>query len=882
MTISAVSPLPDIASISNALGDGITVITATQRLARHLINETAQYRSPVSRFPNILSLDAWVRQVWRQNAETADTSRRLLVGSEVDALWREVISKYESQNSAFSLLQPEAAAALAARCRSALKEYCIPMASEQVRAAFNSESDTACFLRWLDRVDIRLKQEGWVLPEDIPELIVKEAAEKLHEAWFLSEEAPAPSIERALSSRFLVTRWVHSEAIERGVSTTAFSTREVEIAAAANWGLRQHESGTNSAIILADYQRDRPLLEHELRALFGSSDQVFTDLPVNFSRGIELAKVPMFRDALLLLRLMVQDLSRSDVTALLRSPFFGWPDSDQNDKGGTIAYLFNSKRRLFELRHVLEALGKVAPSGAMNSALSKARVDRLSSVRLPAPEWREQVLSLLQTAGWPSASGLDSVEYQQLELVDGVFDEIEANSLDTEPYSLALFLTRFRSVLSEKLFQPKTEVGRLQVMALGDTTGLSFDAVRLVGATSESLPANPGSLSFIPWQICRAHKISKLTEEAHYLLASRLIGQLSVSGKVSCTYHRVADGTPKLPSRLCYVDTEGKTPAQTDSQESAGTPLEWIDEPAGLTTRLPNQQSGGVSLLEQQASCPLKAHLSHKLGIRPLEDEADGLTSGERGGVLHEALKHLFTSLTSSDQIKAINAVAGAERIEKAADDAVRGLKASVRERVGLPALDLERQRLQTILAAWLEVEKSRDTDFTIELKETPLEWGCEGLSLSLKVDRVDLLSTGQRIVIDYKSSAAQAVTDWSRSPVKSPQLPCYSQVIANVETIAIGQVSVTEPGYLTLGADIGFRDADKESKKAMDRTGITGLADLKEQWLTDLTALVRAFVGGSVTPTPSPSSCRYCHYTAICRAHVASDWDAGEESTDE
>jgi len=86
----------------------------------------------------------------------------------------------------------------------------------------------------------------------------------------------------------------------------------------------------------------------------------------------------------------------------------------------------------------------------------------------------------------------------------------------------------------------------------------------------------------------------------------------------------------------------------------------------------------------------------------------------------------------------------------------------------------------------------------------------------------------------------------------------------------------------LTLGADIGLRDADKKNKKAMDRAGITGLADLKEQWLTDLTALVRAFVGGSVTPTPSPSSCRYCHYTAICRAHVASDWDAGEDSTDE
>ena len=145
-------------------------------------------------------------------------------------------------------------------------------------------------------------------------------------------------------SRFKVTRWFHSESIESGISTAGYPTREAEIAAAAKWGFHQHENSRVSAIVLADYQRDRPLLEHELRELFGSSDQVFTDLPVNFSRGIELAKVPMFRDALLLLGLIVQDLGRAELTALLRSPFFGWLDTDRNDKATVIAHLFNSKR----------------------------------------------------------------------------------------------------------------------------------------------------------------------------------------------------------------------------------------------------------------------------------------------------------------------------------------------------------------------------------------------------------------------------------------------------------------------------------------------------------------------------------------------------------
>ena len=881
MTITAVSPLPNITAISSAVGEGVTVITATQRLARYLVSESAQYRSSVSRFPKILSLEAWLRQEWRQQAETREPLSRLLISSEIDALWREVISQYESQTNTFSLLQPEAAAALAARCRASLKDHRIPVASEQVRTSFASESDTACFLKWLDRLDIRLKHEDWVMPEDLPELIANDKRAQDSEVWFLSEEAPVPSVESALSNRFRVVRWFHSTSVDDDISTMAYPTRDAEIAAAAKWGFRQHEEGKVSAIVLADYQRDRPLLEHELRELFGSSDQEFTALPVNFSRGTELAKVPMFRDALLLLGLIVQDLGRAELTALLRSPFFGWLDTDRNDKATVIAHLFNSKRAGFELRHVLEALGKVVPKSPLETALSVARVDRLSSLRLSACEWRDRVSSLLQTAGWPSASGLDSVEYQQLQLVDRLFDQIEANSLDHEPYPLTLFVSRLRSVLSTALFQPQTEVGKLQVMSLADTTGLSFEAIRIVGATSESLPSKPSLLSFIPWEICRYYQISKIDEEAHEKVAARLIGQLSSVGEVTCTYHRVSDGTAKLASRFCDLSHE-EAPSNARTDKGIVVPLESIDDSVGLTTNLPNQQAGGVSLLEQQASCPLKAHLHHKLGIKPLEDKAEGLTPGERGGVLHEALKHLFSSLENSDQIKALTAADREVLIEAAADAAARGLKASVRERVGLSTLDLECQRLNGVLATWLELEGKRDSSFTVELSEEPLEWECDGLNLSLKVDRVDRLSTGQRIVIDYKSSAGQTATDWSQSPLKSPQLPCYSQVIANVETIAIGQVSMNEPVYLTLGADIGLDDADKRSKKAMDRAGVSELSDLKEQWLADLRSLVSAFIDGSAVPTPSPSACRYCHYTAICRAHVASEWDADEELSGE
>ena len=94
------------------------------------------------------------------------------------------------------------------------------------------------------------------------------------------------------------------------------------------------------------------------------------------------------------------------------------------------------------------------------------------------------------------------------------------------------------------------------MMSLADTSGLSFEAIRIVGATSESLPSKPSLLSFIPWEICRSYQISKIDEEAHDKVTARLIGQLSSVGEVSCTYHRVSDGTAKLASRFCDLSCD--------------------------------------------------------------------------------------------------------------------------------------------------------------------------------------------------------------------------------------------------------------------------------------------------------------------------------------
>ena len=104
---------------------------------------------------------------------------------------------------------------------------------------------------------------------------------------------------------------------------------------------------------MIDYQQDRAELEQYLRQQFAVDGQSFTQLPVNFSRGIELSKTPMYRDLLLLLRLLTGSVSREDILALIRSPFFYW--SNQPDKATLIRALFGSEEKQFSYQGALAA-----------------------------------------------------------------------------------------------------------------------------------------------------------------------------------------------------------------------------------------------------------------------------------------------------------------------------------------------------------------------------------------------------------------------------------------------------------------------------------------------------------------------------------------------
>jgi probable DNA repair protein len=288
--------------------------------------------------------------------------------------------------------------------------------------------------------------------------------------------------------------------------------------------------------------------------------------------------------------------------------------------------------------------------------------------------------------------------------------------------------------------------------------------------------------------------------------------------------------------------------------------FERVVDDQGPPVEITAMTSGGTRALELQAKCPFRAFAEIRLNARELESPEPGFDPRERGGFLHAALEHFFRRFPSSAALKATSAEAISQGLAEGVDLALAKCKVGDNELAG-KLVELERVRLIELLESWIELEKQREIEFTVEEPEQERTVEIGGITVQVRLDRLDRLATGSYALVDYKSRAPR-LGDWDGDRPESPQLPIYAVTAREpLAALAFAQVRTGAnafKGYSTVEGSLpGMKPVDPAVLSARI-----------EEWRRVFEILGNAFRDGraAVDPKVRFKTCELCHLSSLCR----------------
>lgn len=392
----------------------------------------------------------------------------------------------------------------------------------------------------------------------------------------------------------------------------------------------------------------------------------------------------------------------------------------------------------------------------------------------------------------------------------------------------------------------------VQILEALQAAGSSFDALWVMGMTDTNWPAPARPNPFVPRSLQRAGDLPHATPERELKFAKEITERLLASApEVVFSAPRREAELPLRPSRLIaalpeWICDSVAFPSVTTVLACKGVFEEFSDATAPVLGS--EKISGGTSVLSWQSVCPFKAFASARLGAVEFPEPVPGIPPFERGSKLHDALKHVWERFRT---MSAMRAASDAER-QLAIDEALVSH--------GNRKLDeVERECMRLRLEQMIELDFERG-DFEVIEMERGVEFAPLGIALRGRIDRIDVLPGGERVIIDYKSTAPSTKV-WEGERPDNPQLPLYA-IALDPPPAAIAFASLKRGDVKYMGA------GQAENLVAgVKQSGLEWNAQLDE-WRRVTRALWDEFASGHAAVTPKKKACEKCHLHSLCRIH--------------
>lgn len=900
------------------LRDGGLVVTASDRAARTIVSayHRARRADGLAAWPapRVLDWQRFVREAW--NEQTAD-GRLLLNAAQEQSLWAGIVAA--SGHSAVLLEGPRnRLAAMAMEAHQLLCLYAPRFLSRTARSAWLQ--DAAAFGKWLAAFDEVCGDNNLLsmsrLPLELHPLLENDSAKR--PPLLLAGFDRLLPIQRSVFDAWGAWREVQTGEPARSVQSLSAPDEQSELAACARWCSRQMAANPRARLLVIT--QDATQRRGEIERAFLRHAGPAGPPRFEFSLGIPLSETGPARSAHMLLRWLAGPLEENELDWLLSA---GHSATSAKESAALLAYMRALRRRGLERTHwTLKAFTRqpapvpLPPGWVQRMVESQRRLEN-STQRPQTPlDWAALIPQLLETIGWPGSRATASGDFQIANRWQQVVETCGSLGFDGRRIEWREFLSDLARALNETLFAPESEDAPILIAGPAESAGLMADGLWFLGANEDAWPARGSMHPLLPIEVQREARMPHASPQLDWELADAITARLLASApKINFSYARQKDGVDARPSRLVtqragapetlppeLVPEPVQAPLTIWFADSSRIPLQPIasndidteaTEANEAEEIVPRSRivRGGSTVLTSQSQCPFKAFATARLGAQAWEPAEAGLSASLRGQLLHAVMHAVWGGPPNG--LRTLDELVGLTDRRSFVEAHVcrvlsEKLPAAAREQMPRRYLELEEQRLTRLISEWLEFELTR-LPFTVAATEVDATPTVAGLTLKLRLDRVDRLNDGSLLVIDYKTGDVSPKA-WELPRPDDVQLPLYAGfalaggdlgglVFAKIRTGNLGFAGRVGDAASTLLPNL-------KNSSALMKDALT--AEQLIAWREAIEQLARDFLAGraEVDPREHPKTCGRCGLQTICRiqelAFVTDDDTDNAEATDE
>ncbi len=575
-----------------------------------------------------------------------------------------------------------------------------------------------------------------------------------------------------------------------------------------------------------------------------------SELPFNISAGNPLYDVNIIHSIWILLDILTSDPSVQTWTQLCRSPFIEGGMTEMATRSQWEFTLRKPQTLYLDWNWVLERkdipeILKKCLDGAFTMLNNKPHQEKPSV-------WHSWLLEYLKQWGWPGERNLNSEEYQAVMHFYRLLNELPSMDLIMQKVDIKTVISQLKTQALARMFQPESEDKPIQVLGMLEAAGQQFNQLWITGMSFDIWPQRPNPNPFIPTHIQVSENMPHANAQREYDYAQALLNRLvTASNTLHFSYSKydLNGDSARLPSPLIqdYPEKDVSTISSEINLLNAlmGTQkITPLPETNGIEL-VEGNVKGGSGIFKSQAACPFQAYAKYRLNATTPELPVLGISAITKGNVLHKTLETLWGFIKDQDKLLTYDA----EELTALAADYLDQVLRQVNPTLPIQQQRLEKRRALPLIVKWLMLEKTRPS-FKIHALEKAMQVNVNGISLNVRQDRVDELSDGSYLLIDYKSGEVKS-KDWLGERPDEPQLPLYATLMETPPSgIAFGMLQCKEVDLISLD------ESNTDWQKQL------------QDWRQSIETLALEFSRGraDLDPKHGDQTCQRCDLQLFCR----------------